>query len=129
MLKATLNYQEIYEEALEAGELACKCALPAPMVVESHLNQADDSSPVVKQYYVPEGLCGFAWVNVSPATQPFARWLKKTGIVDSKAYYGGYDLWCWSGGQSIERKEAWAKAVQDVLNKYGIKCYANSRLD
>ena len=37
--------------------------------------------------------------------------------------------WWQEFGQSVEQKEAYADAYADVLQKYGIKAYAGSRLD
>jgi hypothetical protein len=75
--------------------------------------------------------CGFAWVKVRPATTPFARFLKKEGIVRYPSHNGGYDVYDPSGwvGQSIDVKERGAEAYEKVLRKYGITAYAMSRLD
>ena len=75
--------------------------------------------------------CGFAWVNVRPATQPFARWLKKEGIVKSRSWQGGYDIWNPSNNstQSMDAKEAGARAYARVLQANGIHAYAQSRMD
>ena len=75
--------------------------------------------------------CGFAWVNVRPATQPFARWLKKAGIVEWASYQGGYDIWNPSNNptQSMDAKEAGARAYARVLQDKGIHAYAQSRMD
>ena len=118
--KPTVDFQAIYDEAMLAGKIAGENAIPNPMIVKNEGTK--------EQWFVSEGMCGFAWVKISPATQPFARWLKKQGHAD-KAYGGGYDLWCSGFGQSITRKEKWAYAVADVFKKHGIICYANSRLD
>ena len=123
------DFKAIYNEAYEAGLNALKTCVPTPMIVAQHANMLDDNSAVEKAWYVEGGACGFAWVNFSPATQPFCKWLKKEGYVDSRAYEGGYNLWCSEGGQSVTRKEAWAGAFAEVCSKYGIKCYSNSRLD
>jgi hypothetical protein len=118
----TVDYKAIYDEAMNAGIEAGKNAIPTPMIVSEGIVGG-------KQWYVDEGACGFAWVVVSPATQPFARWLKKNGIVEGKSYGGGYSIWCSLFNQSITRKEAWASAFAKVLGKYNIKCYSSSRLD
>ena len=134
-------FEHVFTEACEAGSAALKEATPTPMVVVQHANQLNDTSPIEKTWNVPDGVCGFAWINVSPATQPFVRWLKKQiakypensreahnyGSKDS--YYGGWTIWVSEGGQSMERKIAYAHAFGDVLNKNGIKNYVNSRMD
>ena len=121
--------ESIYREAMTAGILAGNAHNPTPMVVQQHASPLNDNSPVVQQWQVSGGVCGFAWVNIRPATCQFARWLKKTGKVTRKSYYGGYDLWCSEFGQSMERKEKWAGAVAKVLNDHGIKAYSMSRMD
>jgi hypothetical protein len=75
--------------------------------------------------------CGFAWVKITPATQSFARQLKKAGIVDNTAWNGGYDIWNPSGHatQNISSKEEGAVAYARHLEANGVKCYAQSRLD
>lgn len=76
--------------------------------------------------------CGFAWVRVFPATQPFGRFLKKAGIVDSASYGGGYTVFDACGNrytQSMFVKEAGTKAYAKVLQDHGIECYAESRMD
>ena len=122
------DYQAIYDLAVEAGQKAGDEAIPKPMTVQQHSNMADDNSAVVKQWYVPEGACGFGWVSIKGNTS-FAKWLKKQGIVKSVAYGGGYDLWCGLFGQSVDRKYAWAMAVAKVLNDNGIEAIPHSRLD
>lgn len=75
--------------------------------------------------------CGFAWVKITPATQSFARHLKKAGIVANTAWNGGYDIWNPSGHatQNISSKEEGAIAYARHLEANGVKCYAQSRLD
>ncbi len=48
-----------------------------------------------------------------------------------KSYYGGWDYWVSSSelGQSITRKEAYAKAFANVLKEWGINAMMMSRLD
>ncbi len=77
------------------------------------------------------GACGFAWVKITPATQSFARQLKKAGIVDKTAWNGGDDIWNPSGHatQNISSKEEGAVAYARHLEANGVKCYAQSRLD
>ena len=128
--KANRNkvFKAIYQEAQEAGLKAGKEAIPTPMVVQGHANQLDDNSPVEKEYYVSEGMCGFAWVVVS-SNQAFARWLKAMEYGSHSSYERGTTIWARDFGQSITRKEAWAGAFAQVLTKNGIEAYNQSRLD
>lgn len=123
------QFEAIYNEAMEAGRQAAMGTTPTPMVVghaKSILGGGIDYSQPT--YYVSEGVCGFAWVNVTPGTSSFARWLKKTGKAH-KSYYGGVDIWIGDYNQSLDRKEAHAGAMAKVLQGYGIKCYPMSRMD
>lgn len=121
------DFQMIYEKAMAAGKAAAEAKVPTPMHV---VQTAGFGGPIVKRYEpVMDGVCGFAWVKVKPATQPFAKWLKATGKVRGAAYGGGYDLWISDYNQSMERKEAHARAMAKALNEAGIKAYADSRMD
>lgn len=137
-----MNYEQVHKEAVEAGFAALKAATPTPMVVSQHAHPFDDSSEVVQSWYVSEGVCGFAWVQVKGNTA-FARWVRKHHWGDdldrwvaeaeggrwSKGYPSGYHFWVWAGGQSYERKLAFARAYAEVLQSYGVEAYASGRLD
>jgi hypothetical protein len=101
----------LHEAATEAAILACK---------EEEDNNPNDWFP-----------CGFAWVKISPATQPFGRFLKKEGIVDRAAWDGGYDVWNPAGSstQRMLSKSAGARAYAAILEAHGLKCYSASRMD
>ncbi len=74
--------------------------------------------------------CGFAWVNIKPARGPFVNYLKGQSI-GSLAYGGGWQIWNPSNHstQWMDAKKAGADAFAAVLNKYGIKAYADCRMD
>jgi len=117
----------IYREAYEAGLLAGKEIELQKFIVGDAIglsNEIDYS----KKTYVMEGLCGFAWIKISPARGAFVNYLKANEI-GRKSYYGGYDIWVKEFAQSIDRKLAFAQAFASVLDKYGINAYAESRLD
>lgn len=124
-------FEKILAEANIAGHKAYEEARPTPMIVQEHTNVADDDSPVKKEYFVSEGVCGFAWVHFTPATSSFSRWLKKNTDA-GKSYYGGLDLSV-HGSQSYERKMAAARAMAEVFQKYESEtktsAYATGRLD
>lgn len=131
--KVNKDWQKVYDKAHNSGMEAARNCVPTPMVVSSHSNPLDDSSPVVESYYVPQGPCGFAQINFKGNTG-FARWAKKENLCD-KSYSGGYYIWVggqleeFSGTQSMEIKEAYARAFAKVLNENGVKAYSSSRLD
>lgn len=124
------QYIKIYAEAQEAGRKAANDCSPAVMVVEEHSDPLDDSSPVVKSYTVPQGMCGFAWVRVRPANCRFANWLKALDLARTDTYAGGVVIWISDHGQSYERKRAHAKEMAKVLReKLGVKASHEARLD
>ena len=145
-----LNYKKILAYAHNAGMAAGSAKVATPMtLVESDLFD----NPIGKTYYVPEGPCGFAWVVTHEhGNGKFVKHLKAMaglqvhgaknvitgedhealhGNLDGKkCYYGGhYVTWVRMFGQSYEQKVAYAQAYADVLAGYGLKVYADERLD
>lgn len=130
------DYVSILEMAEKAGMEAHEAKIPVPMIVQQHSNVLDDNSEVEKQWYVPSGVCGFAWVVIPYKGEgiKFINALKKKGIFKengkiSKSYYGGYHYWVSTMTQSMEKKEAFAREFSRVLQENGIDCYPTSRMD
>lgn len=122
------DFKNLHERAHAAGIAAGNAAVPVPMVVgeaQSLLSDKIDRSKPT--YYVADGVCGFAWVHIQGNT-PFARWATKNGVA-RPGYPKGKDISCHEFGQSMQRKEAYARAYARVLNEAGIRAYAESRLD
>ena len=135
---------DLLEKAHEAGQKALEAIKPkvAPMVVEQHVDQLDDNSPVAQSWVVEGGPCGFAFVRVKCTNGPsrkFISELKKKGLAGdqnsfkdwSKSdYYGGF-LYSFTmvGGQSLAYKEAYAGAFTNVLLNAGLDAYMFSRMD
>ena len=128
--KKSAEFQAAFLKAVRAGVEAGNAAKPRPMIVQQRANVLNDNSAVVQEWHEPEGACGFAWVNVSPANSPFANWLKKNEFA-RKSYHGGVDIWISDFNQSVERKERAASAMAKVLQaELGMSSiYASSRLD
>lgn len=123
------DFDVIWAEAHANGMAEAEKCIPTPMVVQERANPMDDSSPVVKTYApVMDGVCGFAWIGGIKGTTSFAKWAKAKGLAN-KSYYGGVQIWVSLFGQSMQRKEAYAHGVAEVLNKHGIKCNVGSRMD
>lgn len=122
------QFKALYQRAWEAGLEAGKAYSPTPMVVQQHSNPLSDTSPVVRSWRVPDGPCGFAGVVINPGTSSFARWLAKHKLAD-KWYWGGIYIPVMAHGQSLQRKEAHANAMADILKEAGIRCYTTSRMD
>lgn len=119
----------LHSRACAAGVEAATQAVPPTMIVSQHANMLDDASPVVKQWVVPEGPCGFAWVNIKPGNGRFANWLKRQGIARRDGYYGGVSIWIHQFGQSITRKEAYAAAYARTVREAGVPAHSMSRMD
>lgn len=113
------EFQALYEKAWQAGQVAASAAAVQPMVVSNGKGNS---------WYVPDGVCGFAWVQIRPATSAFARWLKAKGL-GRTAYGGGLQIWISAYNQSMQRKEAHAQAMAKVFSEAGYRAYADSRMD
>ena len=59
----------------------------------------------------------------------FAKYLKDNDIGRKDSYYGGYTSWGSGFGQSLARKEAYARAFAKHLEQNGITAIAMSRMD
>ena len=123
-----MNNADIYTAAHNAGINAAQAATVQPMIVTQRQNPLDDNSAPIKQYFVADGPCGFASVIVKPANSAFARYLK-TVRSTYKHYYGGLNMPIHDYNQSLQRKEAYARAFAAVLKDAGIKAYVDSRMD
>ena len=119
VLNMNAEFELLYSKAYQAGTLAALKHVPTPMNVIGGGNS----------YYVPDGMCGFAWVNVKPGNSKFARWLKEKGIARKDSYYGGVSIWIHEYNQSYEKKQSHAIAMARVLEENGIKANYGSRLD
>jgi hypothetical protein len=119
-----------------AGMAAGHAAMPPTMFVREHASPLDDSSPVVKEWAVPAGPCGFAWVTLRPANSRAAKVMAEVftgkfgGHAKRNSYEGGMMLWVYEFGQSMVRKEAYAHAFTRHLRDAGLdKVYSGSRMD
>lgn len=122
------EFVKIFHEAHLAGQVAAVAHAPRPMVVVQHRDAFDDNSEVVQQWQVNDGVCGFAWIRITPGTCSAARFgTKHCGF--TKHYGGGVSKWVSEFGQSYEKKMKYAEAYASVLNQYGIKSHAGGRLD
>jgi len=127
------RYEQVYREAQEKAWQAWQELTPTPMVVEQHANMLDDSSPVVKQWYAPSGVCGYAFVNISSGTASFSRWLVKSGYAGSDSYRGGVNVKMLyfervrdASVQSYEKACASAQAFCEVINSADLGVIARS---
>jgi hypothetical protein len=138
--KSETDWVRVFNQAEQAGTLKMKECEPTPMVVS-------ETKPGGQSWYVEGGVCGFAWVSIpfnTPTNKNFINMMKKRGLCEdrnkrvdtgrpyspiSKAYRGGFQYWVGAGGQSMNRKEAFAQGFAKVLAENGIDCYVGSRMD
>lgn len=113
------QFAKLWTMAWELGEQAATAHKPRTMVV------SDSDGTVVD--VVPEGMCGFAWLNV-PGNTSFGKWLKKHGLARPD-YPTGLCVWISAYSQSYERKVMHATAMASYLRDNGIECRVGSRLD
>lgn len=123
------DMQTLYNRADEAGKAAVAKAQIVPMFVGNAVGLSDKLDETKPVYYVEDGVCGFAWVNVKPGNSAFAKWLKAQGIARTDDYYKGVSIWIRGYGQSMQKKEAYAQAMAKVFSDAGITAYAMSRMD
>jgi hypothetical protein len=117
VLAHKMGFEQIWSEAVAAGYDAVDQLNVRPMVVSSGS----------QQWYVADGVCGFAWVKV-PGNTAFGKWGKAKGLF-SKAYPKGLMYWVGEFNQSMQKKEAFADAVAAKLREHGIEAYSDSRMD
>jgi hypothetical protein len=113
------DFASILTAALAMGEIAGAEAPCEPMVVVS--------SDGTKAWHVPDGVCGFGWVEFAGNTA-FGRWAKANGHARS-GYPKGLSIWSKLRTQSMARNEAWAHAVAKCLTANGIPASGRSRID
>ena len=75
--------------------------------------------------------CGFAWVNIYKikGNTRLGRAMKQAGY--EKDYTGAYQIYnpAGYGGQSMDVKEAGARAAAKVFEQYGFTAYPGGRAD
>lgn len=121
------SVRALHAKAHAAGMVAGSNAQPTPMTVVQADALTGRPLPGATRYHVSEGACGFAWVSFKGNTS-FGRAMKAAGLA-SKDYPTGLCVWVGEFGQSVERKERYARAYAGVLREAGIDCWPGSRLD
>ncbi len=118
-------YNKAHEEGMKAAyEVEKKLSTYSIHSVDIYGNSIPNT-PVFQM----RGLCGFAGVNIKPATSKFAKFLVSKGIAKKDSYAGGVTMHVHFFNQVMEMKESFADAFAKVLSEEGIRCYAYSRLD
>lgn len=100
-------------------------------VVERAFAAARAAEDQFRAQYGEPMYCGFAWVNVKPATSRIARVLKERYGARKSYSSSGIQIWNPGGSmtQSMDVKEAGAAAFARVLQAEGYNAYADSRAD
>jgi hypothetical protein len=122
-----LNLSDLYQSAHAAGNAAVESTVVRPMIVR-WVDPVSYTGEAIQEYIVDDGVCGFASVIVKPANSAFAKYLAAHHGA-SKAYSGGMSLYISDFNQSLQRKEAYAKAFASVLVDAGINAHYESRMD
>ena len=120
-----MNFQELYDAAHQVAHDAAQKMIPTPVAFQN--SNLFDNKPTGEVFVLDEGACGFAWIQFAGNTA-WGKWAKKNNLAHS-AYPTGLHIWVSDYGQSMDRKEAYARAFAEVLRLNGIKAYSNSRMD
>lgn len=125
------KHAALYRAAVEAAKKAVDACTPVPMVVREADGLSDRPKPGGKEWFVADGVCGFAWIEMR-GTSSFARWAKAQEI--GRVYSsGGLHISAFTLdrriNQSLQKGEAAARAAAEVLRAGGVECYPNSRID
>jgi hypothetical protein len=130
------TFEMICAEARAVAVAAVEKLNVVPMIVgqETSLfsNKIDYTKPT---YYVADGVCGFAWVNIYPVNKGNTRAGKEERKMLESAgfrkndYEKAYQLWISEFNQSMQKKETYARAFAEVLRANGLKAYSGSRMD
>ncbi len=122
------KFAEVYKLANAAGFEAANQMQTIPMVVNQHANPLDDNSAVARSYFVADGVCGFAWLELKGNTA-FAKWAVEAKVA-RKGYPRGIAIWCHDFNQSMQRKTKWAHTVCRYLRTHlQVESQVFSRMD
>lgn len=121
------QYSAFIEKAHQAGMAAGEVVQTATMVVGVPTTPlSSDIDPSKKVYMVPDGICGFAYLNTAGNT-PFGRYCKRLGW--RPAFRGGLFTSVRPFGQSLERKTAYAQAWVASMQESGVSVSYETRVD
>jgi hypothetical protein len=119
----------LFAKADAAGQAAIAACRPTPMIVGDakglFSNEIDYSRPT---YYVEDGVCGLAWVEIRPSRGGIATWMKENGYGRYDDYRRCHYMSARENSQSMQKKEAYCHAFAAVMREAGIDCYTASRM-
>lgn len=133
MQKVEISFGSVFALAQKAADKAFHESKPVPMAVQSSgLGESFDWNK--PHEIVPDGVCGFAWVNIhGDGRSKQIKEMKPFGVRQN--YYGGWQFSSTSASpesrysQSMQRMEAACEAFAKVLGEYGYKASVGSRMD
>lgn len=136
MIEEKTGFHEVCDEADIAGLKAVQELTVIPMIVGETKNLFSNDIDYSKSTeYIEDGPCGFSWVSVKPKHKGNTRLgkeeraeLEEMGLFKNE-YTKTYQLWISQFNQSIQKKEAYARAFSKVLQQYGYNAIPGSRLD
>lgn len=126
---------EMCELADMAGRKAVKELNVIPMIIGQETYFGSGVIDPSTREYVSGGVCGFAWVSVKPVNKGTTRLGKAERIMleangfRKNDYEKNYQRWISDFNQSMQKKEAYARAFAEVLRENGIRAYSGSRMD
>lgn len=129
------TFPGIMKTARAAGMEAVEKARVIPMVVGQETSFMSGIMDPKTVEYVEDGVCGFAWINVYPeykGNTTLGKAERKTLEANGfrKDIYGKhYSLWVSDFNQSMQKKEAFARAAAQVMRDHGISASYGSRMD
>lgn len=119
-------FHSLWDQAMAKGREAAMAMTPTPMGVVS-ADIFGKPLPGAKVEVISEGPCGFAWIKFKGNTA-FGRWAKRE-LRARSAYPSGLCIAIHDYNQSMQRKEAHARAAVRFLKDNGIDVWSESRLD
>lgn len=137
---SSVKFEKLWSELQRVSHEALATATPprAMIVGSPSTPLGNDVDPNQKQWYVADGVCGFAWVVIDSGRVGFAQWLLKNERGYKNYSWGGYKGvamrdWARLGfadtRQSLELKEQVCGAMARYLRSQGIECHVESRID
>jgi hypothetical protein len=126
----------IIAKADAAGAAAVEKLQVIPMIVGEETSLFSNKIDYTRQtYYVADGVCGFAWVDIYPANKGNTKAGKSERKIlemfgfHKNDYTKTYQLWISKYNQSMQKKETYSRAFAEVLRENGFKAYGGSRMD
>lgn len=128
--------KKVYEEATQEGQRAVNAAIFNRDITPVTFYEADlQGNCIGNTYYEPDGICGFAWISIRPASEKgkkdcdFVKFCRANKIGDYSDYEKAWTIWVHDYNQSMQKKEIFANAFAKVLRDNNISAYAHSRID